>query len=50
MNNFGRGIPDEATYLISKTFWFQTRRFLKFFPIWVYVKQASDKKIFLNFS
>ena len=34
---------DKKTYQISKTcaFEFHTRKFLQFFPIWVYVKQVT---------
>ena len=43
MNNLGRGTLGEAMYQILKAwaFCFQTRRFLKFFPTWVYVKQVT---------
>ena len=43
LNNFGRGPLDEATYQISKTwtFWFQSRRFLKVFPMLVYVENVG---------
>ena len=43
LNNLGRGLLDEATYQISKTwaFWFQSRRFLNVFPMLVYVKHAG---------
>ena len=43
LNNLGRGPLGEVMYPISKAwaFCFQTRRFLKFFPIWVYVKQVT---------
>ena len=43
LNNLGRGPLGEAMYQISKAwaFCFKTRRFLKFFPIWVYVKQVT---------
>ena len=42
-HNLGRGPLGEAMYQISKAwaFCFQTRRFLMFFPIWVYVKQVT---------
>ena len=42
-NSLGRGQIGEAMYQISKAwaFCFQTRRFLKFYPIWVYVKQET---------
>ena len=41
LKNFGNGPLSEATYQITKTsaFWFQTRRFLKVFPMLVYVKR-----------
>ena len=43
LNNLGRDPLGEALYQISKAwaFYFQTRRFLKFFPIWVYVKKID---------
>ena len=43
LNNLGRGPLGEAMYQISnpRAFWFQIRRFLKFFPIWVFVKQVT---------
>ena len=43
MNNLGRGPLGEAMYQISKAlaFCFQTRRFLKFFPIRVYVEHLT---------
>ena len=43
LNNLGRGPLGEAMYQISKAwaFCFQTRRFLKFFPTRVYVKQVT---------
>ena len=43
LNNLGKGLLDEATYQISKTwaFWFQSRRFLKVFPMLVYVKYVD---------
>ena len=39
LNNLGRGLLDKATYQISKAlaFWFQSRRFLKVFPMLVYM-------------
>ena len=42
-NLIGRGPQDEAMYQISKiwAFCFQTSKFFKFFPIWVYVKQVK---------
>ena len=42
LNNLGRGLLDEATYQISKTwaFWFQSRRFLKVFLMLVYLKHV----------
>ena len=46
MNNLDSGPLDEATYQISQAwaFSFQTRRFFKFLPIYVYVKQVSILK------
>ena len=43
LNNLGRGLLGGAMYQISKAwaFCFQTRRFLKFFPILVYLKQVT---------
>ena len=43
LNNLGRGLLGEAMYQTSKAwaFCFQTRKFLKFFPVWVYVKQVT---------
>ena len=43
LNNLGKGPLGEAMYQISKAwaFCFQTRRFLKFSPIWIYVKQVT---------
>ena len=43
LNNLGRGPPGEAMHQISKAwaFCFQTKRFLKFFPVWLYVKEVT---------
>ena len=45
-NNLGRGPLGEAMYQISKALvlCFQKRRFLKFFPIRVYVCTSSDPR------
>ena len=45
LNNIGRGPLGEAMYQILKAwaFSFKTRRFLKFFHIWVYVKQVTPR-------
>ena len=44
LNNLGRGLLGEAEYQISKTlaFWLQSRRFLKVFPMLVYVKHVGS--------
>ena len=44
LNNLYRGPLGKAMYQISKAwaFCFQTRRFLMFFPMWVYVKQVTQ--------
>ena len=44
LDNLGRGPLGEAMYQISKA-WalcFKTRRFFKFFPIWIYEKQVAQ--------
>ena len=43
LNNLGRGLLDEATYKLSKTwaFWFQSRILLKVFLMLVYVKHVG---------
>ena len=44
LNNLCRGPVDEASYQISTTWalWFQRRRFLKVFPMRVYVKYLES--------
>ena len=43
LNNLSKGPLDEATDQISKTweFWFQSIRYLKVFPMLVYVKHVG---------